>query len=135
MAATSPIKDENGRIVGAINCFHDTTERHLATETLEDLFQNANVAIHLMSADGTILRANAEELKMLGYAPDEFIGRNIAEFHVEQTTVADALERLSRNEQLIQHPVRLRAKNGAIRHVLVNSNARFHGGKLANTRC
>src|SRR3974377_2181521 len=91
MAATSPIKDENGRIVGAINCFHDTTERHLATETLEDLFQNANVAIHLASADGTILRANTKELQMLGYAPDEFVGRNIAEFHVDQTTIADAL--------------------------------------------
>jgi two-component sensor histidine kinase len=44
-------------------------------------------------------------------------------------------ERLSRNEQLVQCPARLRAKNGAIRHVLVNSSARFRDGKFANTRC
>ncbi len=134
-AHIEPIKDENGRIVGAINCFHETTELHLATETLEDLFQNAIMAMHLVSADGTILRANAKELQMLGYAPDEYIGRNIAEFHVDQTTVVDMLERLSRNEHLVQYPARMRRKDGSIRHVLVSSNARFRDGEFVNTRC
>jgi PAS domain S-box-containing protein len=135
MAHIEPVKDENGGIVGAINCFHETTEFHLVTETLEDLFQNAIMALHLVSADGTILRANAQELQMLGYSPDEYIGRNIAEFHVDQTTIVDMLERLSRNEQLVQYPARLRAKDGSIRHVLVSSSARFRDGKFVNTRC
>jgi hypothetical protein len=34
MAHIAPVKDENGRIVGAINCFHETTEFHLAAEAL-----------------------------------------------------------------------------------------------------
>jgi PAS domain S-box-containing protein len=135
MAHIEPVKDENGSIVGAINCFQETTEFRLVTETLEDLFQNAIMALHLVSADGTILRANAQELQMLGYSPDEYIGRNIAEFHVDQTTIVDMLERLSRNEQLVQYPARLRAKDGSIRHVLVNSSARFRDGKFVNTRC
>jgi len=135
IAHIEPIKDENGRVVGAINCFHETTELHLATETLEDLFQNAIMALHLVSGDGTILRANARELEILGYAPDEYIGRNIAEFHVDQATVVDMLERLSRNEQLVQYPARLRAKDGSIRHALVSSNARFRDGQFVNTRC
>jgi PAS domain S-box-containing protein len=115
--------------------FHETTELHLATETLEDLFENAIMALHLLSADGTILRANAKELQMLGWSPDEYIGRNIAEFHVDQTAVIDMLERLSRNEELVQYPARLRAKDGSIRHVLVSSNARFRDGEFLNTRC
>jgi PAS domain S-box-containing protein len=135
MAHIEPVKDESGRIVGAINCFHETTELHLATETIEDLFQNAIMALHLVSADGTILRANAKELQMLGYLPDEYIGRNIAEFHADQTAIADMLERLARNEQLVQYPARLRAKDGSIRHVLVSSNARFREGEFVNTRC
>jgi PAS domain S-box-containing protein len=134
-AHIEPVKDENGRIVGAINYLHETTALHLATETLEDLFQNAIMAMHLVSADGTILRANTKELQMLGYSRDEYIGRNIAEFHVEQTTIVDMLERLSRKEQLVQYPARLRAKDGSIRHVVVSSNARFRAGKFANTRC
>jgi PAS domain-containing protein len=105
MAHIEPVKDQNGRIVGAITCLHETTEFHLVAESLEDLFQNANVALHLVSGDGTILRANAKELQLLGYSPDQYIGRNIAEFHVDETTIVDMLERLSRNEELVQYPV------------------------------
>jgi PAS domain S-box-containing protein len=135
MAHIEPVKDETGRIVGAINCLHESTEFHPETETLEDLFQNANIALHLVSSDGTILRANPKELQILGYSPDEYIGRNIAEFHVDQTTIVDMLERLSRNEELVQHPARLRAKDGSIRNVVVSSSARFRDGELVNSRC
>jgi PAS domain S-box-containing protein len=134
-AHIEPVKDENERIVGAINCFHETTEIHFGTESLEDLFENAVMALHLVAPDGTILRANAKELQMLGYLPDEYIGRNIAAFHVDQAIVRDMLERLSRNEQLVQYPARMRTKDGLIRHVLVSSNARFRGGEFVNTRC
>jgi PAS domain S-box-containing protein len=34
--------------------------------------------------DGTILRANAAELTMLGYSEQEYIGRNIADFPCRQ---------------------------------------------------
>jgi PAS domain S-box-containing protein len=134
-AHIDPVKDECGRIVGAINCFHETIEVRSAIETLEDLFQNAIVAMHLVSPDGRILRANAKELQMLGYSADEYIGQNIAEFHVDQATVDDMLERLSRNEQLIQYPTRMRTKDGSIRDVLVSSSARFREGEFVNTRC
>jgi PAS domain S-box-containing protein len=135
MAQIEPVKDENGSMVGAVSCFYETTEFHLATETLEDLFQNAILAVHLVSADGTILQANTKELEMLGYAPDEYIGRNITEFHVDHETIDDMLERLSHNEQLVHCPARLRAKDGSIRDVLVSSNARFRDGEFINTRC
>jgi PAS domain S-box-containing protein len=135
MAHIEAVKDDNGRIVGAINCLHETTEFHLVAETLEDLFQNANIALHLVAGDGTILRANAKELELLGYSPDEYIGRNIAEFHVDDTAIVDMLERLSRNEELVQYPARMRAKDGSIRHVLVSSSAHFRDGEFVNTRC
>jgi PAS domain S-box-containing protein len=135
MAHIEPVRDENGSIVGAITFFHETSESHLVTETLEDLFQNAIMALHLVAADGTILGANAKELEMLGYLPDEYIGRNIAEFHVDQATVTDMLERLSRNEELVQYPARLRAKDGSVRHALVSSSARFRDGKFVNSLC
>jgi PAS domain S-box-containing protein len=135
MAHIEPVKDENGSVVGAINCFQETTEFHRAAETLEDLFEHGIMALHLVGPDGTILRANAKELQILGYSPEEYVGRNIAEFHVDQTTIVDMLERLSRNEQLVQYPARLRAKDGSIRHVLVSSSARFRDGELVNTRC
>jgi PAS domain S-box-containing protein len=35
MAHIGPLKDESGHVVGAINCFHETTEVRSAIETLE----------------------------------------------------------------------------------------------------
>ena len=38
---------------------------------LEDFFENGAIALHLVAADGKILKANKAELEFLGYAPEE----------------------------------------------------------------
>lgn len=44
--------------------------------------------------DGIILCANRAELELLGYAAEEYVGRHIAEFHVDPAVVEDTLARL-----------------------------------------
>jgi PAS domain S-box-containing protein len=129
------VEDQNGVILGAINCFHETTARHESAEELEDFFENSAVGLHLVSGDGTILRANRAELEMLGFAPEEYVGRNIADFHVDRAVSDDILSRLYGSEQITRYPARLRAKDGSIRHVLITSNARVRNGDFVNTRC
>ncbi|TPJ39850.1 PAS domain S-box protein, partial [Mesorhizobium sp. B2-7-1] len=102
---------------------------------LEDFFENAAVGLHIVSNDGTILRANRAELDLLGYAPDEYIGRNIREVHADPATIDDILDRLSRREHLQHYRARLRARDGSIRWVEISSNARSAGGRMINTRC
>jgi len=134
--------DEHGAILGAINCFQDISERK-ATEDelrrnrqdLEDFFENGAVGLHLVAADGTILRANQAELDLLGYTADEYIGRHIAEFHADAPVIKDILRRLTRGERLDKYPARLKAKDGSIKHVLITSNAHFQNGEFRNTRC
>ena len=36
MVHIEPVKDASGRVVGAINCFHDTTELHRVSEELKN---------------------------------------------------------------------------------------------------
>jgi PAS domain-containing protein len=62
--------------------------------------------------DGTLLRANQAELDMLGYARGEYVGRNIADFHVDQSVISDILRRLKAGETLRDTPAQLRAKDG-----------------------
>src|SRR3954469_2994864 len=93
-----PVEDETGKMVGAINCFHETTALHHAADDLEDFFENAAVGLHLVSPNGTILRANRAELDMLGYSAEEYVGRNIREFHIDRSTISDILKRLLSNE-------------------------------------
>jgi PAS domain S-box-containing protein len=104
-------------------------------DDLEDFFENGAIGLHFVGGDGTILRANKAELTMMGYAADEYVGRNIAEFHADAGTIADILRRLKAGEKLDKYPARLRTKSGAIRDVLITSSARFKDGEFVNTRC
>ena len=101
----------------------------------EDFFENGAVALHLVSADGIILHANQAELDLLGYRTEDYIGRPIAEFHVEQEVVENILAHLTRGEKISRYPARLRAHDGSIKHVEISSSGHFQDGKLINTRC
>jgi hypothetical protein len=102
---------------------------------LEDFFEHGLLALHLLGPDGTILRANQAELDLLGYAAEEYIGRNITEFHVDPDVIADILSRLAAGEHIRNRPARLRCKDDSIRHVLIDSSARFEHGGFVHTRC
>ncbi|HZH42867.1 MAG TPA: PAS domain S-box protein, partial [Lysobacter sp.] len=137
-----PLKDAEGHIEGALACFQDVTEqRRLEQEVrrrqedLEDFFDNGAIGLHIVDADGVIQRANRAELTMLGYAPEEYIGHHIAEFHVDCVAITDILQRLRAGDRIVRYPARLRARDGGIRHVLITTSGRFVDGRLVNTRC
>ena len=122
MVHITPTRDENGTVIGAINCFHDATDLRRLTEAvkekqeeLEDFFENATVPLHIVSKDGIIMRANAAELAMLGYAAHEYIGRPVADFHADADVIANILVCLKRGEVLSRRAARLRARDGTLR--------------------
>lgn len=134
--------DRDGAIQGAINVFQDVSPHKALEEALvrrskdlEDFFENSAIGLHIVSGDGIIQRANRAELDLLGYAAEEYVGRHVAEFHVDGPVIDDILQRLSCGEKLDRYPARLRAKDGSIRSVLITSNSRFEDGRFVNTRC
>jgi len=102
---------------------------------LSDFLENGPHPMHRAGPDGTILWANRAELAMLGYEASEYIGHNIADFHVDKHSVARILERLADGESLRELPAKMRRKNGTIGTVLISSNALRENGKLVSTRC
>jgi PAS domain S-box-containing protein len=142
MVHITPVKDALGNVVGAINCFHNTDELHRVSEAvqekqeeLEDFFENGAMAMHIVSADGIIQRANGAELALLGYEPEEYIGQHIADFHADQETISSILSCLNSGQKFERRPARLKAKDGSIKHVLITSSPRFKDGRFLNTRC
>ncbi len=138
----SPIRDADGRVVGASKIAHDITERKRAEEQLRrsereltDFFENAPVGLHWVGPDGVILRANRAELELLGYAAEEYVGRHIADFHADADAICDILRRLQAGEELHDYEARLRCKDGSVRHVLISSNALWEDGRFIHTRC
>ncbi|MGQ0763959.1 MAG: PAS domain S-box protein [Acidobacteriota bacterium] len=138
----TPLHDADGNLIGAINMLVDITDRKKAEETLQrsereltEFFENATEAIHWVGPDGTILRANKAELRMLGYSAEEYVGRNIAEFHVDLNLIHDILRRLHAGETLENCRAQMRCKDGSIRDVLINSSVYFENGEFVHTRC
>jgi PAS domain S-box-containing protein len=104
-------------------------------EELQDFLENAAVAIHWVNEQGTIVYVNRAELELLGYSKEEYLGHNIAEFYVEQDEIDDIFRRLKSKEEIQNNEVKLRCKNGAIRHALVSSNVAWNEGQFIHTRC
>jgi PAS domain S-box-containing protein len=108
---------------------------HRSERELGDFFENATVGLHWIDPDGIILRVNQAELDLLGYRREEYVGRHIAEFHVDEPVIKDILARLARGERLNDYPARMRCKDGSIRDVLIDSSVYFENGKFVHTRC
>lgn len=131
----SPIRDAEGRIVGASKIARDITALKEYERRLSDFVENATMGLHWVGPDGIVLWANTHELQMLGYAKEEYVGRHIADFHADKLVIDDILSRLARAEKLINYPARMQCKDGSIRHVLINSSAHFENGQFQNTQC
>lgn len=112
------------------------TRMHGASVTeLADFVENAVEGLHRVGPDGTILWANRAELQMLGYRWEEYVGRHIAEFHADPSTIDHILTTLLSGGALYDQPARLRCKDGSIKRVLIHSNGHFEDGELRYTRC
>jgi PAS domain S-box-containing protein len=112
-------------------------ERELSRreQELTDFVENANEGIHKVGPDGTILWANKAELELLGYAPAEYVGHRVNEFHADAEACETLMRKLVAGEAVYNFPARLRCKDGSIRDVLVHSSARWQDGRFRYSRC
>jgi PAS domain S-box-containing protein len=104
-------------------------------QELVDFFDNAPVPICCIGPDGTIRWANQAELDLLGYARPDYIGHSIAEFHADRGAWENMLRRLQNGEELHGCGARLRCRDGTIKHVLIDANAKWQDGQLIHIRC
>ena len=138
----TPIRDEAGHPERLLAVSRDVTEQRLALDKvrqsearLATFLEDATVGLHRVGPDGTILWANRAELELLGYRADEYVGHHISRFHADQRVIEDILARLLRGERLQDFPARLVARDGSIRHVLIDSCVRWEDGKFIHTQC
>jgi PAS domain S-box-containing protein len=113
------------------------SERQELFDLLDDFFENAPVALHIVGPDGLIRRANRMELESLGYqdAPELYVGHHISEFHADQSVIDEMLERLVGGRPLIHYQARLVRRDGETMPVVIYSSPRFNDSQFVNTRC
>jgi len=108
-----------------------------ALNDFSDYFHGAPIGLHLTDAKGTITRTNLAELELLGYRghPDEYVGRDFAEFHSDTEALQALLDRLAAGESVVEHEATLVRRGGSTQRVLLYANAKIEGGVFRGVRC
>jgi PAS domain S-box-containing protein len=111
------LRDDEGRVTGAINLLVDLGERKMAEidrERLAAIVSSSNDAIISKTLDGCITSWNSGATRIFGYEPEEMIGRPILdiippELHEQE---AEILSRLRRGERIEHFDTVRIAKDG-----------------------
>lgn len=127
----SPLRDEDGRIIGITGMTHDVTERHSLQESLANANRELQSILDTCPTGICIVRhriierCNPAAAAMLGYTPEELIGKSPRILYPDQ----DSWERRSqeiypndRQQRVTQLEVEFQRKNGSRVWVLVTSN-------------
>jgi PAS domain S-box-containing protein len=101
----------------------------------DDFMEFGSVGLHIVDHNGIILWANQAELNLLGYTEEEYFGKPIAGFHVDQAKIGEILSILLSGEKLKGCIAPIRCKDGHTEYMEINSSMRQENGKLVTTRC
>ena len=101
LVTKGPYKDARGENLGLVGILHDITDRKQAETKLKEaeerfrsLVQNISDAITVIDANGTFRYQSPSMERVLGYEPEELIGRNVFEI-IHPDDLATSREKFS----------------------------------------
>jgi two-component system CheB/CheR fusion protein len=119
MAFPSPLRDESGELVGAVNMLVNITERKRTEEIaqrLASIVESSDDAIVSKDLNGVIASWNQGAERLFGYKADEVIGKPVtvlipADRHNEEPRI---LARIVRGERIDHYETIRRRKDGSL---------------------
>jgi len=128
----SPIRGNNGEIIGAMETLEDTTERKRAEEALHEserrfraLFERAYDAIWVHDLEGNIQTANRAAAELGGYPVGELVGKNVKSFLSDESLklAREVSRKLTEHEPIdLPYELRLTKKDGSEAICMVSTN-------------
>src|SRR5882762_3382405 len=117
--APQVLTDEHGKIVGAVNCLFDITERkraETAAMRLAAVVQSSHDAVAAKNLNGIITDWNQSAERIFGYKPKEIIGKSILTLIPKdrQSEEQEILRKARRGESLDHYETLRRRKDGKV---------------------
>ncbi|KUG19808.1 MAG: PAS domain S-box protein [Methanomicrobiaceae archaeon] len=126
--AISPIRDREGRLVGASTIARDVTERRRAEETVRlanaynrSLLEASLDPLVTISPEGKITDVNDATVQVTGYSREDLIGTDFSGYFTEPERAKAGYERVFRDGAVRDYELRIRHRNGRITPVLYNA--------------
>lgn len=125
-----PIRDQDGKVIGVFVEGHDNTQSKLAEiqlrETLEKnnaIIENTKDLICIFGDTGYVDSVNNKSLAILGYEPQDMIGRHYTEFLLEEDVEPSkaVFSRVMGGTPITDFENRYRHKDGHVVHILWSS--------------
>ena len=132
----SPLYDQNGKVMGAIESIRDITDRRVAEDKLHSLAEQSFVGIYIISGD-VFKYVNPKFSEMFGYSVDECLD----DMHFPQLVHPEDLAtvkkqvgiRLSGETQAVRYSFRGIKKSGETIHVEIFGSSMLLEGKTVVT--
>ena len=132
----TPFRDETG-VVTHVFVIMRKSDSHFQTEQ-ETAFSQSLLSKSLVSSPqpiiittlkgGQILQLNDAGFRLLGYTPEELIGKKMRDFCLETSYRDNLIKKMQRDKQCTIPNLPIKHKNGSIVHIEVVLNATFFNG-------
>ena len=140
LAKASPLHDQFGNIIGAIESIRDITERKQTEEALrksEELFrvsmERAPDGVYMNDLEGNFLYGNSKAEEIIGYKREDLIGRNFLDFNlIAESSLGKAAELLQANidgRSTGPDEIEMVRKDGSNILIEINTNIIQRGGQ------
>ena len=143
MVTVDPITDEEGKLTGAVHIARDITDRKKAENAVRDseeryrnIYEQSPVGIGLSTLDGKVVRANKTMEVITGYFEEELKKIDLAETFENPQDRKKLLETIERYGHVVDFPIRMKRKDGAVYDALLNvSRVKVDGQEMVQTIC
>jgi PAS domain S-box-containing protein len=127
-ARLAPVHDEHGNVVGRVAGWHDVSPEYELRDQLREreerfrfLVENANDVV-LLQVEGEVVFVSPAVERVLGWSPEELIGREVATlWHHDDQDAAAELHTTSLRANS-SNVMRMRHKDGSVRRIEISAS-------------
>jgi PAS domain S-box-containing protein len=125
----SPVRDDEGHVVGASLIERDVTKQAEIEERLAAASEYARTLIEAsldplvtISPAGTITDVNAATMRLTGLSRESLVGTSFSDYFTEPEKARESYQRVFTEGSINEYPLTIRDGNGQLRHVLYNAS-------------